>query len=67
VKWKVKIPGRGTAAPNVWDNQVFLQTAIPTGKQVEAAAQTPAADPAAPAADPGPPGPRSGAYHCAHL
>jgi outer membrane protein assembly factor BamB len=33
VKWKVKIPGRGTASPIIWDNQVFLQTAIPTGRK----------------------------------
>jgi len=40
----VKIPGRGMSTPIVWENQVFLQTAIPTGKKVEApAAQKPAA------------------------
>jgi len=60
VKWKVKIPGRGTATPIVWDNQVFVQTAIPTGKQVEAAAQTPAAAPSGPAANPGQSGPPPG-------
>lgn len=36
VKWKVKIPGRGMSTPIIWGNQVFLQTAIPTGKKVEA-------------------------------
>src|SRR5687768_10425734 len=34
VKWKVKIPGRGTSTPIVWGDQVFIQTAIPTGKKV---------------------------------
>jgi outer membrane protein assembly factor BamB len=34
IKWKVKIPGRGTASPIVWDDQVFVVTAIPTGKKI---------------------------------
>jgi outer membrane protein assembly factor BamB len=36
VKWKVKIPGSGQATPIIWDNRVFIQTAIPTGKKIEA-------------------------------
>ena len=36
VKWKVKVPGNGLATPIIWNNQVFLQTAIPTGKKIEA-------------------------------
>ena len=39
VKWKVKIPGRGMSTPIVWDNQVFIQTAIPTGKKIEPPAE----------------------------
>ena len=35
VKWKAKIPGLGSATPIVWDKFVFVQTAIPTGKNVE--------------------------------
>src|SRR4029453_12062489 len=35
VKWKVKIPGRGTGTPIIWGNQIFIQTAIATGKKVE--------------------------------
>ena len=35
VRWKVKIPGEGSATPLVWDDLVFLQTAIPTGKKPE--------------------------------
>src|SRR6266516_3827069 len=35
IKWKVKIPGDGTATPLVWENQIFVQTAVPTGKKVE--------------------------------
>lgn len=34
IKWKVKIPGRGTGTPIVWGDQIFIQTAIPTGKKV---------------------------------
>ncbi len=35
VKWKVKVPGRGTSTPIVWDGQVFIQTAIPAAKKTE--------------------------------
>jgi outer membrane protein assembly factor BamB len=35
IKWKVKIPGDGTATPIVWGNQIFVQTAVPAGKKVE--------------------------------
>jgi outer membrane protein assembly factor BamB len=34
VKWKVRIPGRGTGSPIVWGDQVFIQTAVPTGKKI---------------------------------
>lgn len=37
VKWKVAIPGSGLATPIVWDDKVFLLTAIPTGKNPDAA------------------------------
>ncbi|MCI0458255.1 MAG: PQQ-binding-like beta-propeller repeat protein [Gemmataceae bacterium] len=42
VKWKVKIPGKGSATPVVWENKVFVLTAIPTGKRGEPAAAAPA-------------------------
>ena len=32
----MKIPGSGQATPIIWDNRVFIQTAIPTGKKIEA-------------------------------
>src|SRR4026209_1244223 len=35
VKWKVKLPGHGTATPVIWQKQLFVQTAIPTGRSVE--------------------------------
>ena len=34
LKWKVKVPGRGTGTPIIWGDQIFIQTAIPTGKKV---------------------------------
>src|SRR5688572_19427850 len=34
VKWKVKIPGGGSATPIVWENHVFIQTAIAAEKKV---------------------------------
>lgn len=29
VKWKVELPGRGSASPVVWGNQIFITTAVP--------------------------------------
>ena len=34
VKWKIGIPGRGHATPIVWDDKVFIQTAVATDKKV---------------------------------
>lgn len=31
VKWKVRIPGRGSGSPVIWESQVFVVTAVPTG------------------------------------
>ena len=36
VKWKIAIPGEGNATPIVWDNLVFVQTAVPVAKKPEA-------------------------------
>ncbi len=41
VKWKFEIPGGGTSTPIIWDNQVFLLTAIPVPEAQ--AAEEPAA------------------------
>lgn len=35
IRWKVEIPGKGSATPIVWDDKVFILTAIPTGEPVE--------------------------------
>jgi outer membrane protein assembly factor BamB len=46
IKWKVKIPGSGSATPVVWDDRVFILSAIPTGKKIETP-NPPAATPTA--------------------
>ena len=57
VKWKFKIPGEGTATPVIWEDQVFILTAIEGAKPETAAAAK--AD-APPAAEPPPAGGRPG-------
>jgi len=32
VRWKVKLPGTGTSTPIIWDDKVFVQTAIATAE-----------------------------------
>lgn len=44
VKWKTEIPGRGNSTPVIWGNRVFLLTAVPTGKKVEAPKLEPGAE-----------------------
>jgi outer membrane protein assembly factor BamB len=31
VRWKIPVPGRGTATPIVWENRVYVLTAVPVG------------------------------------
>ena len=50
LRWKVKLPGNGTATPIVWGNRIFVQTAIPTGRKVEAPPE-PSASPSPAAAE----------------
>ncbi|MGH9175905.1 MAG: hypothetical protein ACRD1H_16185, partial [Vicinamibacterales bacterium] len=33
VKWKIEVPGRGSASPVVWGDTIFLLTAVPAGVQ----------------------------------
>ncbi|HPG38626.1 MAG TPA: PQQ-binding-like beta-propeller repeat protein [bacterium] len=45
IRWKAPIPGSGHATPVIWDNQVFILTAVPSGKtataeQIEAMKQS---------------------------
>ncbi len=34
VKWKVALPGRGSSSPVIWDQQVFVTSAVPAAKAV---------------------------------
>ena len=34
IRWKVEIPGRGSASPIVWGNRVYVLTAEPLAKDV---------------------------------
>lgn len=36
VRWKVEIPGRGSSSPIVWEDRVYLLTAVPVGVEGEA-------------------------------
>jgi outer membrane protein assembly factor BamB len=38
IKWKARIPGFGTSTPVVWHDQVYVLTAIKTGRKAEGAA-----------------------------
>ena len=31
IRWKVEVPGRGSASPIVWEDRVFVLTAVPVG------------------------------------
>ena len=33
IRWKVPIPGKGSASPIVWDDKVFVLTAVATGEE----------------------------------
>src|SRR3712207_1817517 len=41
VRWKVEIPGRGSASPVVWGDRIFVQTAIPASAPSGDASHTP--------------------------
>ena len=36
IKWKVEIPGRGSSSPVIWNDRIFLLTAVPVGVTGEA-------------------------------
>jgi hypothetical protein len=44
IKWKAQLPGRGSATPIVWDDQVFVATAIKTDRVADPS-DLPKADP----------------------
>jgi outer membrane protein assembly factor BamB len=33
VRWKVEIPGRGSSTPVIWNDRLFVLTAVPTGEE----------------------------------
>jgi outer membrane protein assembly factor BamB len=37
IQWKVAIPGRGTCTPVIWDNRIFILTAIATDREAQPA------------------------------
>src|SRR5438876_2106925 len=45
IRWKAEIPGRGSATPIIWGDQVFVVTAIKTDRAL-APADLPKVDPA---------------------
>ena len=36
VKWKIEVPGRGSSSPIIWEDQVFVTTAVPLKGQAGA-------------------------------
>lgn len=44
VRWKVAVPGRGTSTPVIWDDRIFLTTAIEVDAPTSGEAAKPAAD-----------------------
>jgi outer membrane protein assembly factor BamB len=49
IKWKVDVPGQGSATPIVWGDRMFVLTAIPTDRKPEQAAVDAKVNPPAPA------------------
>lgn len=42
IKWKTDIPGRGHSTPVIWDDRIFLTTAVPIGQPPKPPAPQPA-------------------------
>ncbi|NUM53365.1 MAG: PQQ-binding-like beta-propeller repeat protein [Candidatus Hydrogenedentes bacterium] len=68
IKWKTALPGHGNSTPIIWDDKIFIQTAVPTKEETappagpqQGAVQPGGPNPAGPqAATPQPGGPRDG-------
>ncbi|RIK76556.1 MAG: hypothetical protein DCC67_13770 [Planctomycetota bacterium] len=63
VQWKTPIPGRGSASPIVWEDRIFVLTAVDTGRAEQPADAAPAGNApakAASAAEESPSQPRPG-------
>src|SRR5688572_15032567 len=54
VRWKIRLPGSGTSTPIIWNDLIFIQTAIPTGKKVQTTSVQPNIQVAAQVAQPAP-------------
>lgn len=39
IRWKIEIPGRGSASPVVWGDKVFVLSAVPVGVELSASHQ----------------------------
>jgi outer membrane protein assembly factor BamB len=48
VRWKVEIPGQASASPIVWNNRVFVLTAVPTDRKAPASREARSATPSSP-------------------
>jgi outer membrane protein assembly factor BamB len=46
IRWKVKLPGRGSSTPIIWGDSIFIQTAVVAGGSAAAPAPEPAPTPA---------------------
>ena len=53
IKWKIEIPGEGSATPIVWEKKIFIQTAIATGKKGEPSSSVASAANPPPSGGPG--------------
>jgi len=58
IKWKVALPGSGNATPIIWEDKIFIQAAVPTGKKSGPAKTENGADSAGPGAGADGPTPR---------
>ncbi len=52
IKWKVALPGRGTASPIVWNDRVYILTAIETDREGERPETPDTRDPDSPKLNP---------------
>jgi outer membrane protein assembly factor BamB len=46
VAWRIEVPGRGHSSPVIWDDRIFLTTAVPTGRTLPPAGGAQASRPA---------------------
>ena len=49
IRWKVRTPGSGTSTPIIWNEKIFIQTAIPVPKTAQPVAKASSPEPSSPA------------------